>query len=63
MWKPIPTISLGAALDALLRWRPGFEFDSFLPALPLATLAASLIGGCIVGLAIAYFAQVPNIAP
>lgn len=63
MWKPIFAISSGAALGALLRWQLGARLNALLPTLPLGTLAANLIGGYIVGLAVAYFAQAPNIAP
>ena len=63
MWKPILAISLGAALGALLRWQLGLKLNSFFPSLPPGTLAANLIGGYIIGLALAYFAQAPGIAP
>lgn len=63
MWKPILAISLGAALGALLRWQLGAKLNSFLPSLPPGTLTANLVGGYIIGLAVAYFAQAPDIAP
>ena len=63
MWKPILAISLGAALGALLRWQLGIKLNSFFPSLPPGTLTANLIGGYIIGLAVAYFAQAPDIAP
>lgn len=63
MWKPILAISLGAALGALLRWQLGLKLNSLLPTLPPGTLAANLIGGYVIGLAVAYFAQAPGIAP
>lgn len=63
MWKPILAISLGAALGALLRWQLGLKLNSIFPSLPPGTLAANLIGGYVIGLAVAYFAQEPNIAP
>lgn len=63
MWKPILAISLGAVLGALLRWQLGLKLNSFFPALPPGTLTANLIGGYIIGLAVAYFAQAPDIAP
>ena len=63
MWKPILAISLGAAIGALLRWQLGLKLNSFLPSLPPGTLAANLIGGYIIGLAVAYFSQAPGIAP
>ncbi len=63
MWKPILAISFGAALGALLRWQLGARLNSFFPSLPPGTLAANIIGGYIIGFAVAYFAQAPDIAP
>ena len=63
MWKPIFAISLGSAVGALLRWVLGTQFNDVFPTVPLGTLLANLIGGYIIGLAIAYFAQAPGIAP
>ena len=63
MWKPILVISLGAALGALLRWILGVKLNGLFPTLPPGTLVANLVGGYIIGLAVAYFAQVPGIAP
>jgi len=63
MWKSILAISLGAALGALLRWQLGAKLNSIFPALPPGTLVANLIGGYIIGLAIAYFAYAPDISP
>jgi CrcB protein len=63
MWKPIIAISLGSALGALLRWGLGNQFNSLFPSVPPGTLAANLVGGYIIGVAIAYFASAPDIAP
>jgi len=63
MWKPILAISLGAVIGALLRWQLGLKLNSLFPSLPPGTLTANLIGGYIIGLAVAYFAQAPDIAP
>jgi len=63
MWKAILAISLGSALGALLRWVLGTRLNATFPAIPPGTLAANLIGGYIIGLAVAYFAQAPQIAP
>jgi CrcB protein len=63
MWKAIFAISMGAALGALLRWQLGLRLNSVVPELPPGTLTANLVGGYIIGIAIAYFAQAPNIAP
>jgi CrcB protein len=63
MLKTILAISLGAAGGALLRWLLGTRLNNLFPAIPPGTLAANLIGGYIIGLAIAYFASTPNLAP
>jgi CrcB protein len=63
MWKPILAIALGSILGGFFRWNLGTRLNGILPALPLGTLSANLIAGYIVGIAIAYFAQAPDIAP
>jgi CrcB protein len=63
MWKPILAISLGAALGALMRWQLGLRLNSLFPSLPPGTLSANLVGGYIIGMAVAYFAQAPELAP
>jgi CrcB protein len=63
MWKPIIAISLGSALGAVLRWGLGTRLNSLFPDIPPGTLVANLIGGYIVGVAIGYFAQAPDISP
>ena len=63
MWKPVAAISFGSAAGALLRWQLGSKLNSFFPAIPPGTLAANIIGGYIVGLAVAYFAQASDISP
>jgi fluoride exporter len=63
MWKSILAICIGASAGALLRWWLGALLNSYLPAVPPGTLAANLIGGYCIGLAIAFFATYPAIAP
>jgi CrcB protein len=63
MWYPVLAISLGASLGALLRWFFGMRLNGLFPAIPMGTLAANLIGGYIVGVAMAYFATMPDLAP
>lgn len=63
MWKAVLAISLGASLGALLRWALGIQLNSLFPSIPPGTLSANLIGGYVVGVAVAYFAQAPDIAP
>jgi CrcB protein len=59
----VGAISVGAALGALLRWALGLKLNPILPAIPLGTLAANLIGGYVVGLCIAWFTSTPDMSP
>ncbi len=56
-------IGLGAALGAWLRWGLGLWLNSSVAELPLGTLAANLLGGYLVGLAIAFFIHNPSLSP
>ena len=50
-------VGLGAALGAWLRWWLGVALNALNPNLPYGTLAANLIGGYLVGVAVEYFSQ------
>jgi len=63
MWKAIVAVSVGSSLGALLRWWLGTRLNAHFPAIPPGTLAANLIGGYVIGVAIAVFATWPAIAP
>lgn len=53
----IATISVGASIGAISRWILGVSLNAIFPTLPLGTLIANLIGGYLVGLAIAFFSN------
>ena len=59
----VVAIGIGAALGALLRWWLGLRLNAILASMPLGTLAANLIGGFLVGVAIAFFERHPGLAP
>lgn len=59
----ILAISLGASLGAVLRWLLGLALNALFPSLPPGTLAANLIGGYLIGLAVTVFAAYPALAP
>jgi CrcB protein len=61
--KSIIAIFIGAGLGALLRWWLGLTLNSYFPSVPPGTLAANLIGGYIIGAAIAFFAASTALAP
>lgn len=50
-------VGIGAALGAWLRWWLAIALNAVTPHLPLGTLAANLIGGYLIGVAIGYFSQ------
>jgi CrcB protein len=54
--KSIVAVSLGAALGALLRWLLSGWLNASFPAIPPGTLLSNLVGGYLVGIAIAVFA-------
>jgi len=56
-------VGFGAAIGAWLRWGLGLWLNPALPELPMGTLVANLIGGYLIGLAIAFFMQHPGIPP
>jgi len=63
MWKAIVAISLGSSLGALLRWWLGWVLNAHFPTIPPGTLAANLIGGYIIGVAMALFMTYTAISP
>ncbi len=54
-WTSLLAIGGGAILGAWLRWGLGLWLNPVLPSMPLGTLAANLIGGYLVGAAVAVF--------
>lgn len=61
MWKSILAISVGASAGALFRWWLGNRLNALLPLLPPGTLAANVIGGYVIGAAVAFFASFPAV--
>jgi CrcB protein len=63
MWKPIVAIAVGSVLGGLMRWGLGIRLNALFPDVPPGTLAANMIAGYIVGIALAFFAQAPGLSP
>ncbi len=59
----VMAIGIGAALGALLRWVLGTQLNALFPSLPPGTLAANLLGGYLIGVAMAVFASHPTLPP
>src|SRR2546427_10271182 len=56
-------VGLGAALGAWLRWWLGIVLNPVFPTLPLGTLAANLVGGYLMGIALAVLSHFEALPP
>lgn len=56
-------VGLGAVLGAWLRWAFGLWLNTADRMLPLGTLLVNVVGGLLVGIAVAWFARQPQLAP
>ena len=56
-------VGFGAAFGAWLRWGLSAWLNPRIPHFPLGTLAANLVGGYLIGLAVAYFAFRQDLPP
>ncbi len=57
MYYPLLSIALGSVLGAWLRWFLGLKLNPIYPQIPLGTVTVNLVGGFIIGFAMAYFAH------
>lgn len=57
------SVAVGAVLGAWLRWGLGLWLNPVFPTLPFGTLAANLLGGYLIGLAVAFFGHHAGLAP
>ncbi|MGE0801211.1 MAG: fluoride efflux transporter CrcB [Lautropia sp.] len=65
-WPPWPAIigvGIGAAFGAWLRWALALLLNPTHPHLPIGTLLANLLGGFLIGIAVAVFARHPELDP
>ena len=63
MFISLLAIGSGAAIGAWLRWGLGLWLNPYHAVLPLGTLAANLVGGYGIGLALGWFAHTPGLSP
>ena len=56
-------IAVGATLGAWLRWGLSLWLNARLPMLPLGTLAANLVGAHLIGMAVGFFNDWPQLSP
>jgi len=63
MLNSILAIALGASAGAITRWLLGMSLNALFPTIPPGTLVANLIGAYLIGVALALFADRPELAP
>jgi CrcB protein len=63
LWISIGSVSLGAAFGALLRWYLAIRLNAWFPQLPPGTLTANILGGYLIGIAMAVFWAFPALSP
>jgi CrcB protein len=60
---PFVSVFVGAGLGACLRWWFGLRLNEIVPTLPLGTLVSNLVGGYVIGAAVAFFAWKSELPP
>lgn len=63
MMQSFVAVGAGAAIGAWLRWGLAALLNPLFPTLPLGTLAANLVGGFIMGVALAVLGHYEALAP
>jgi CrcB protein len=63
VYLSIAAICIGASAGALLRWVLGTQLNALFPFIPPGTLTANLLGGFLIGVAMAFFAGNPSLSP
>jgi CrcB protein len=63
MWLPIFAIFFGAGFGALLRAGFNFATVGMASALPLGTFISNMVGGYLIGIAVAFFGNNPHLSP
>jgi len=63
MFGEFAAVGIGAAFGAWLRWGFSAWLNPRLPQFPLGTLASNLVGGYLVGFAVAYFLARHDLPP
>jgi CrcB protein len=56
-------VGVGAALGAWARWILGIFFNPIVPAVPLGTLTANLVGGYLIGMAVEFLGRHAGLPP
>lgn len=63
MLSSLLAVFIGGGLGSVLRWAVSLKLNPLSPHIPLGTLTVNLVGGFIIGLALALFTRMTHIDP
>ncbi|WP_447873088.1 fluoride efflux transporter CrcB [Serratia fonticola] len=63
MWSSLLAVFIGGGLGSVLRWAVSLKLNPLHQHIPLGTLTVNLVGGFIIGLALALFIRMTHIDP
>ncbi|EXU77101.1 MULTISPECIES: fluoride efflux transporter CrcB [Erwinia] len=63
MIKSLIAVVIGGSAGCVIRWLLGIRLNALFPELPPGTLLVNLVGGFIIGAAMAWFLRNPQIDP
>lgn len=63
LWLVALSVASGASLGALLRWGLSYLLNPMSGWMPMGTFAANVLGGFLIGMALAWTAASPGIPP
>lgn len=63
MYSSLFAVVVGGSLGCVARWLLAIKLNHLFPNLPLGTLLVNLVGGFIVGMAMAFFLKFPAASP
>lgn len=62
-WLVVLAVGCGAAIGAVIRWALSYWLNARSGWLPMGTLTANLTAGFLIGLAMAWFTELPDLSP
>lgn len=63
MYSSLLAVIVGGSIGCVCRWLLSMKLNYLFPNLPLGTLLVNLVGGFIIGMAMAFFIRFPNLDP
>lgn len=63
MYKSLFAVVIGGSLGCVIRWILSMRLNALFPNLPPGTLVVNLVGGFIIGMALAFFVRQPHLDP